>query len=53
MGGVDGVGRRSVVLGKSGRRAAEQGMTQAVYGRVTDDRLTAAADVFSSAVGQI
>ena len=28
-------------------------MTQAVYGRVTDDRLTAAADVFSSAVGQI
>ena len=25
MGGVDGVGRRSVVLGKSGRRAAEQG----------------------------
>jgi integrase len=27
-------------------------MTQAVYGRVTDDRLTAAADVFSSAVGQ-
>jgi hypothetical protein len=27
--------------------------TQAVYGRVTDDRLTAAADVFSSAVGQI
>ena len=28
-------------------------MTQAVYGRVTDDRLTAAADVFSSALGQI
>ena len=28
-------------------------MTQAVYGRVTDDRLTAAADIFSSAVGQI
>jgi hypothetical protein len=28
-------------------------MTQAVYGRVTDSRLTAAADVFSSAVGQI
>ncbi|MDT5149960.1 MAG: hypothetical protein QOI01_1693 [Mycobacterium sp.] len=28
-------------------------MTQAVYGRVTDDRLTAAADVYSSAVGQI
>ena len=28
-------------------------MTQAVYGRVTDDRLTAAADVSSSAVGQI
>ena len=27
-------------------------ITQAVYGRVTDDRLTAAADVFSSAVGQ-
>ncbi|MDT5287023.1 MAG: hypothetical protein QOF88_1912, partial [Mycobacterium sp.] len=28
-------------------------MTQAVYGRVTHDRLTAAANVFSSAVGQI
>jgi integrase len=28
-------------------------MTQAVYGRVTDDRPTAAADVFSSAAGQI
>ena len=28
-------------------------MTQAVYGRVTDDRLTAAADVFPSAVAQI
>ena len=28
-------------------------MTQAVYGRVTDDRLTAAADVFSAPVGQI
>ena len=28
-------------------------MTQAVFGRVTDDRLTAAADVFSSALGQI
>lgn len=27
-------------------------MTQAVYGRVTDDRLTAAAAVFSEAVGQ-
>jgi integrase len=27
-------------------------MTQAVYGRVTDDRLTAASAVFSSAVGQ-
>jgi integrase len=27
-------------------------MTQAVYGRVTDDRLTAAAAVFSAAVGQ-
>ena len=27
-------------------------MTQAVYGRVTDDRLTVAADVFSSAVRQ-
>ena len=28
-------------------------MTQAVYGRVTDDRLTAASAVFSSAVGQL
>jgi hypothetical protein len=28
-------------------------MTQAVYGRVTDDRVTGAADVFSLAVGQI
>jgi hypothetical protein len=28
-------------------------MTQAVYGRVADDGLTAAADVFSAAVGQI
>ena len=28
-------------------------MTQAVYGRVTDDRLTTAADVFSAPVGQI
>jgi len=27
-------------------------MTQAVYGRVTDDRLTAASAVFSNAVGQ-
>jgi site-specific recombinase XerD len=27
-------------------------MTQAVYGRVTDDRLTAASAVFSAAVGQ-
>jgi hypothetical protein len=27
-------------------------MTQAVYGRVTDDRLTAASAVFSSAIGQ-
>ena len=27
-------------------------MTQAVYGRVTDDRLTAASAVFSSTVGQ-
>ena len=27
-------------------------MTQAVYGRVTDDRLTAASAVFTSAVGQ-
>jgi len=27
-------------------------MTQAVYGRVTDDRLTAAAEVFSRAIGQ-
>lgn len=28
-------------------------MTQAVYGRVTDDRITAAAGVFSDAIGQI
>lgn len=28
-------------------------MTQAVYGRVTDDRMIAASAVFSSAVGQI
>lgn len=28
-------------------------MTQALYARVTDDRLTIAADVLSSAVGQI
>jgi hypothetical protein len=28
-------------------------MTQAVYGRVTDDRLTTASAVFSAAVGQI
>ena len=27
-------------------------MTQAVYGRVTDDRLTAASAVFSTAIGQ-
>jgi integrase len=27
-------------------------MTQAVYGRVTDDRLTAASTVFSPAIGQ-
>ena len=27
-------------------------MTQAVYGRVTDDRLTAASAVFSEVVGQ-
>jgi integrase len=27
-------------------------MTQAVYGRVTDDRLTAASTVFSTAIGQ-
>lgn len=27
-------------------------MTQAVYGRVTDDRLTAAAEVFSAALSQ-
>jgi integrase len=27
-------------------------MTQAVYGRVTDDRLTAASAVFSAAIGQ-
>jgi len=26
-------------------------MTQAVYGRVTDDRITAAAAVFSNAMG--
>jgi hypothetical protein len=35
-----------------GTRHTER-MTQAVYGRVTDDRLTAAADVFSPAVEQI
>jgi hypothetical protein len=28
-------------------------MTQAVYGRVTDDRITAAAAEFSDAIGQI
>ena len=30
----------------------ERRMIQAVYGRVTDDRLTAASAVFSSTVGQ-
>jgi hypothetical protein len=38
-------GRRHVVAAWHGHT---ERMTQAVYGRVTDDRLTAAADVFLS-----
>jgi hypothetical protein len=34
------------------RHGHTERMTQAVYGRVTDDRLTAAAEVFSRAIGQ-
>jgi integrase len=34
------------------RHGHTERMTQAVYGRVTDDRLTAASAVFSAAIGQ-
>jgi hypothetical protein len=53
--------RGDVVSIKSGGIAADvvaawhghtERMTQAVYGRVTDDRLTAASAMFSSAIGQ-